>query len=116
MGIIAAAMAFVPNIGSLYGLRMLLGIAEAGFFPGVLLYLTLWFPGAYRGSLMGLFLLALPVSSALGAPLSSSVIQYWDGIFGLSGWRVMFLFEGIPAVLLAVVTWFYLTDRPSQAE
>ena len=64
---------------------------------------------------MGLFLLALPVSSALGAPLSSAIIQYWDGLFGLSGWRVMFLLEGIPAVVLAVVTWFYLTDRPSQA-
>ncbi|WP_370182013.1 MFS transporter [Rhodococcus wratislaviensis] len=114
-GIIAAAMAFVPNAGSLYTLRMLLGIAEAGFFPGVLLYLTLWFPRAYRVRLMGLFLLALPVSSALGAPLSSAIIQYWDGLFGLSGWRVMFLLEGIPAVVLAVVTWFYLTDRPSQA-
>ena len=114
-GIIAAAMAFVPNAGSLYALRMLLGIAEAGFFPGVLLYLTLWFPRAYRVRLMGLFLLALPVSSALGAPLSSAIIQYWDGLFGLSGWRVMFLLEGIPAVVLAVVTWFYLTDRPSQA-
>jgi ACS family tartrate transporter-like MFS transporter len=65
---------------------------------------------------MGLFLLALPVSSALGAPLSSAIIQYWDGLFGLSGWRVMFLLEGIPAVVLAVVTWFYLTDRPSQAK
>ncbi|MDI9947551.1 MFS transporter [Rhodococcus sp. IEGM 1305] len=115
-GIIAAAMAFVPNAGSLYTLRMLLGIAEAGFFPGVLLYLTLWFPRAYRVRLMGLFLLALPVSSALGAPLSSAIIQYWDGLFGLSGWRVMFLLEGIPAVVLAVVTWFYLTDRPSQAK
>nr|EJI98047.1 putative tartrate transporter [Rhodococcus sp. JVH1] len=115
-GIIAAAMAFVPNAGSLYALRMLLGIAEAGFFPGVLLYLTLWFPRAYRVRLMGLFLLALPVSSALGAPLSSAIIQYWDGLFGLSGWRVMFLLEGIPAVALAVVTWFYLTDRPSQAK
>ncbi|MFC9557423.1 MFS transporter [Rhodococcus sp. NPDC056960] len=114
-GIVAAAMAFVPSTGWLYSLRTLLGIAEAGFFPGVLLYLTLWFPRAYRVRLMGLFLLALPVSSALGAPLSSAIIQYWDGLFGLSGWRIMFLVEGIPAVLLAVVTWFYLTDRPSQA-
>lgn len=115
-GIVAAAMAFVPTAGWLYGLRILLGIAEAGFFPGVLLYMTMWFPRAYRVRLMGLFMLALPVSSALGAPLSSAIIQYLDGLFGLSGWRVMFLLEGIPAILLGVITWFYLTDRPSQAK
>lgn len=114
-GIVAAAMAFVPTAGWLYGLRIVLGIAEAGFFPGVLLYMTMWFPRAYRVRLMGLFMLALPVSSALGAPLSSAIIQYWDGLFGLSGWRVMFLFEGLPAIVLGVITWFYLTDRPSQA-
>ncbi|MBX5329959.1 MFS transporter [Rhodococcus fascians] len=115
-GIVAAAMAFVPTAGWLYGLRVLLGIAEAGFFPGVLLYMTMWFPRAYRVRLMGLFMLALPISSALGAPLSSAIIQYWDGLFGLSGWRVMFLFEGLPAIVLGVITWFYLTDRPSQAK
>lgn len=115
-GIVAAAMAFVPTAGWLNVLRVLLGIAEAGFFPGVLLYMTMWFPRADRVRLMGLFMLALPVSSALGAPLSSAIIQYWDGLFGLSGWRVMFLLEGVPAILLGVVTWFYLTDRPSQAE
>ncbi|WP_407726381.1 MFS transporter [Rhodococcoides fascians] len=114
-GIVAAAMAFVPTAGWLYGLRIVLGIAEAGFFPGVLLYMTMWFPRAHRVRLMGLFMLALPVSSALGAPLSSAIIQYWDGLFGLSGWRVMFLFEGLPAIVLGVITWFYLTDRPSQA-
>ncbi|NIL84710.1 putative tartrate transporter [Rhodococcus fascians] len=114
-GIVAAAMALVPTAGWLYGLRIVLGIAEAGFFPGVLLYMTMWFPRAYRVRLMGLFMLALPVSSALGAPLSSAIIQYWDGLFGLSGWRVMFLFEGLPAIVLGVITWFYLTDRPSQA-
>ena len=114
-GIVAAAMAFVPTAGWLYGLRIVLGIAEAGFFPGVLLYMTMWFPRAYRVRLMGLFMLALPISSALGAPLSSAIIQYWDGMFGLSGWRVMFLFEGLPAIVLGVITWFYLTDRPSQA-
>ncbi|OZD09751.1 MFS transporter [Rhodococcus sp. 06-221-2] len=114
-GIVAAAMAFVPTAGWLYGLRIVLGIAEAGFFPGVLLYMTMWFPRASRVRLMALFMLALPVSSALGAPLSSAIIQYWDGLFGLSGWRVMFLFEGLPAIVLGVITWFYLTDRPSQA-
>lgn len=115
-GIIASAMAFVPTANWLYGLRVLLGIAEAGFFPGVLLYMTMWFPRAYRVRLMGLFLLALPISSTIGAPLSSAIIQYWDGLFGLSGWRVMFLVEGVPAIVLAFVTWFYLTDRPSQAK
>lgn len=114
-GVLAAAMAFVPNVGSLYVLRILLGIAEAGFFPGVLLYLTFWFPAKYRVRLMGVFLLTLPASSAIGAPLSAAIMQWGDGLFGLSGWRLMYLIEGLPAVLLAVVTWFYLTDRPHQA-
>src|SRR3546814_1896527 len=115
-GILAAALAFVPNVGSLYFLRILLGIAEAGFFPGVLLYLTFWFPKKYRVRLMGLFLLTLPLSSALGAPLSAAIIQYGDGLFGLAGWRVMYLIEGLPAVILAFVVWFYLTDRPADAK
>ncbi|MDF3318740.1 MFS transporter [Rhodococcus sp. C3V] len=115
-GILAAALAFVPNVGSLYFLRILLGIAEAGFFPGVLLYLTFWFPKKYRVRLMGLFLLTLPLSSALGAPLSAAIIQYGDGLFGLAGWRVMYLIEGLPAVILAFVVWLYLTDRPADAK
>ncbi|MFC9841290.1 MFS transporter [Rhodococcus sp. NPDC127530] len=115
-GILAAALAFVPNVGSLYILRVLLGIAEAGFFPGVMLYLTFWFPKKYRVRLLGLFLLTLPASSVIGAPLSAAIMQFGDGLFGLSGWRVMYLLEGLPAVLLAVAVWFYLTDRPSQAK
>lgn len=115
-GILAAAMAFVPNVGSLYVLRILLGIAEAGFFPGVLLYLTFWFPAKYRVRLMGLFLLTLPASSAIGAPLSAAIMQWGDGLFGLSGWRMMYLVEGLPAVFLAFVVWFYLTDKPHQAK
>lgn len=115
-GVLAAAMAFVPNVGSLYVLRILLGVAEAGFFPGVLLYLTFWFPAKYRVRLTGLFLLTLPASSAIGAPLSTAIMQWGDGLFGLSGWRVMYLFEGLPAVVLAFVTWFYLTDKPHQAK
>ncbi|MGW6693585.1 MFS transporter [Rhodococcus sp. NPDC054953] len=114
-GILAAAMAFVPNVTSLYIVRILLGVAEAGFFPGVLLYLTFWFPAKYRVRLMGIFLLTLPASSAIGAPLSTAIMQWGDGLFGLSGWRLMYLVEGLPAVLLAVVTWFYLTDKPHQA-
>lgn len=115
-GIVAAAMAFVPTAGWLYGLRMVLGIAEAGFFPGMLLYLTFWFPRKERVRLTALFLLAIPISSALGSPLSAAVIQFGDGLFGLAGWRVMFLVEGLPAILLGLMTWFYLTDRPAQAK
>ena len=115
-GLVAASMAFVPTAGWLYGLRVLLGIAEAGFFPGMLLYLTFWFPRKERVRLTALFLLAIPISSALGAPLSAAVIQYGDGLFGLSGWRMMYLIEGLPAILLGLMTWFRLTDRPAQAK
>ena len=114
-GIIAAAMAFVPSAPWLYVLRTLLGIAEAGFFPGMILYLTYWMPRAERTRMTGLFMLAIPVSSALGSPMSTALMQYTDGWFGLAGWRMMFLVEGIPAILLAFVTWFYLTDRPAHA-
>jgi ACS family tartrate transporter-like MFS transporter len=114
-GVVASAMAFVDSTGWLYALRVLLGIAEAGFFPGVLLYLTWWLPRTQRVQLIGAFLVAVPLSSAFGAPLSGAVIQYGDGLFGLEGWRVMFLVEGLPAVLLGVACWFYLTDRPEQA-
>ncbi|MBC7724656.1 MAG: MFS transporter [Burkholderiaceae bacterium] len=115
-GILSAAMAFVQNAEGLYVLRVLLGIAEAGFFPGVMLFLTFWFPRKYRVRLIGLFLLTLPLSSIIGAPLSAALIQFGEPLFGISGWRVMFLVEGLPAVALAFVTWFYLTDKPSQAK
>ncbi len=115
-GIIATAMAFVPNATWLFVLRALLGIAEAGFFPGMILYLTYWLPREQRTRMTGLFMLAVPISSALGAPLSGLLMQYADGLFGLSGWRNMFLIQGVPAILLAGVTWFYLTDRPANAK
>ncbi len=114
-GIVASLMAFVDSAGTLYALRVLLGIAEAGFFPGIMLYLTWWLPRAQRVQLIGAFLVAIPLSSAFGAPLSGAIIQFGDGLFGLEGWRVMFLLEGLPAVVLGVVCWSYLTDRPEQA-
>ena len=114
-GLVAAAMAFVPTSGWLYGLRVVLGIAEAGFFPGMLLYLTFWFPRKERVRLTAIFLLAVPISSAVGSPLSAAVIQFGDGLFGLTGWRAMYLIEGLPAIVLGLMTWFYLTDRPAQA-
>nr|WP_184725947.1 MFS transporter [Saccharopolyspora phatthalungensis] len=115
-GVLATVMACVPNPATLVVLRFLLGVAEAGFFPGIILYLTYWFPAAQRAKAVALFMTAVPVSSAVGATVSSALISAGHGIFGLSGWRFMFLVEGIPAMLLAVATWFYLTDRPSQAK
>ncbi|GAB2555397.1 MFS transporter [Nocardia heshunensis] len=114
-GVIASAMAFVPNGTTLIVLRFLLGVAEAGFFPGILLYLTYWFPQRHRARIVALFMTAVPISTALGATLSSLLLQWGDGVFGLSGWRFMFLVEGVPSLVLAVVTWFYLTDSPEQA-
>lgn len=115
-GIIAAAMAFVPNAEWLYVLRFLLGIAEAGFFPGIILYLTFWFPKADRARAVALFMVAIPLSSVIGSPLSALLIQHGHELLGgLSGWRFMLLIEGIPAVLLGVMCWFYLTDRPKDA-
>ncbi|WP_227980848.1 MFS transporter [Nocardia spumae] len=114
-GVIATAMAFVPDGTSLIVLRFLLGVAEAGFFPGILLYLTYWFPQRYRARIVALFMTAVPLSTALGSTLSSLLIRYGDSVLGLSGWRFMFLVQGLPALLLAVATWFYLTDRPERA-
>ncbi|MEV1025222.1 MFS transporter [Streptomyces sp. NPDC050264] len=114
-GVVATAMAFVPDPTTLIALRFLLGVAEAGFFPGVILYLTYWFPTAHRTRVTALFLTALPVSTALGAVLSTNIIEAADGFFGLSGWRVMFLLEGVPAVVLAFITWFFLTEGPAKA-
>jgi sugar phosphate permease len=114
-GIVATVMAFTPNATVLIVLRFLLGVAEAGFFPGIILYLTFWFPAAQRARMTALFMTAIPISTALGAVLSTLIIQNGDGLFGLTGWRVMFLVEGVPSILLAVVVWFLLTDRPSAA-
>ncbi|GAA2335131.1 MFS transporter [Saccharopolyspora halophila] len=115
-GAVATAMAFVSGPVSLVVLRFLLGVAEAGFFPGIILYLTYWFPAAQRAKAVAMFMAAVPISSAIGAMVSSALISAGHGVFGLSGWRFMFLVEGVPAMLLAVVTWFYLTDRPEQAK
>ncbi|MEJ2887627.1 MFS transporter [Actinomycetospora sp. OC33-EN06] len=114
-GIVATIMAFTPNATVLIILRFLLGVAEAGFFPGIILYLTFWFPAEYRARAVGWFMVAVPISTAVGSTVSAVIISAGDGLFGLSGWRVMFLAEGIPAILLGVVTLFALTDRPDQA-
>lgn len=115
-GIVASIMAFVPNALSMYGLRFLLGVAEAGFFPGIILYLTFWFPKRERAKAVALFMIAVPLSSVVGSPISAWLIQAGHGvIFGLDGWRFMFLVEGVPAIIVGVLCWFYLTDRPRDA-
>jgi ACS family tartrate transporter-like MFS transporter len=101
---------------SFYGLRILLGLAEAGFFPGIILYLTYWFPPRQRARAVALFMAASPTASILGNPLSGAILQYMDGVGGLRGWQWVFLLEGIPAVVLGFVVLLYLTDRPEQAD
>ncbi|HPX37505.1 MAG TPA: MFS transporter [Mycobacterium sp.] len=114
-GIVAVAIAFAPNAGWLLALRFLLGVAEAGLFPGVILFLGHWFPAAYRARIVGVFMLAIPIASAIGTPLAAWLIEAGHGAFGLSGWRVMMICVGSPAVILGVICWFYLTDRPADA-
>lgn len=116
-GVIACLMAFVPNATVLNILRFALGVAEAGLFPGVIVYLTQWFPRSERARMISLFMIAIPISAVVGAPLSTALMQYGHGVFlGLDGWQFMFLIEGIPAVVLAVVTLLYLTDTPADAQ
>ena len=115
-GVVASALAFTPNATTLYVLRFVLGIAEAGFFPGVILYLTYWFPKRERAKAVAFFMVAVPLSSMVGAPLSGWLVSVGhDIVFGLAGWRFMFLVEGLPAIVVGIVCWFYLTDRPHQA-
>ena len=122
-GILSGAMAFIPAIAratgmgneySFYLIRVLLGVAEAGFFPGIIFYLTLWFPSVYRARIVGYFMAAIPLSTVIGAPISGALL-YLHGGLGLAGWQWMFIVEAVPAILLAFVVFFYLTDRPADA-
>ena len=113
-GLVAASMALVNSAQGLYITRILLGIAEAGFFPGVIFYLTLWFPTTYRARIYGYFYLAIPLTIVVGAPLSASLL-YLDGVAGFAGWQWLFLVESIPAVILGIVCFYYLTDTPEKA-
>jgi MFS transporter, ACS family, tartrate transporter len=113
-GLVSGAMAFVGGATSFYVLRFLLGAAEAGFFPGIILYLSYWFPARRRAAVTAVFLAAAPLSTALGSPVSAALLEL-DGIGGLAGWQWMFLAEAVPAVLLGIVVLFFLTDRPEQA-
>jgi ACS family tartrate transporter-like MFS transporter len=107
-------MAFITGDTSLFVVRALLGAAEAGFFPGMILFFTYWFPPAHRGRVVGLFMTAIPVSIALGGPVSTSLLEL-DGLLGLAGWRWLFIGEALPAVLLGLAVLVWLTNRPAEA-
>ncbi|HXW21218.1 MAG TPA: MFS transporter [Roseiarcus sp.] len=122
-GAVSGATAFIPQIvratglsaeSVFYALRFLLGFAEAGFFPGIIFFLTLWFPAAYRARSVGYFMAAIPLSIAVGSPISAALLGL-DGAAGLRGWQWLFIVEAIPSILLAFVAYVYLTNRPADA-
>jgi MFS transporter, ACS family, tartrate transporter len=114
-GILAGLTAMVTGPTSFGIVRFLLGVAEAGFFPGIILYFTYWFPSYHHARIVSGFLVGLPVAVAIGAPISTALLGL-DGLFGLRGWQVMYIAEAIPTVVIGVITFFVLTDRPSEAK
>jgi MFS transporter, ACS family, tartrate transporter len=114
-GLLSAATALVTGPTSFFIVRVLVGVAEAGLFPGLLLYFHRWFPQSHRGRVVGWFLTGLPLATAIGAPISTAFLQM-DGIWGLHGWQWMFVGEGIPTAMIGVTVLFYLTERPSEAK
>ncbi|WP_459662170.1 MFS transporter [Novosphingobium sp. 11B] len=114
-GLLSAATAFVTGENSLYVMRFLLGAAEAGFFPGVLLYLSYWLPRAYRARLVAIFMVSIPAANFIGAPISGALLSM-DGLLGMRGWHWVFILEGVPATILGVCCLFVLNDRPANAK
>jgi ACS family tartrate transporter-like MFS transporter len=112
--LISAANAFVVGANSFYAVRFLLGLAEAGFFPGIIYYLSLWFPARKRAAMIGVFMTAAPLSTAIGSPISAALLQL-EGFWGLAGWQWMFILEAVPALLLGLAVLVLLPDRPAQA-
>lgn len=113
-GLISGAMAFVSGETSFYVIRFLFGAAEAGFFPGIMYFLTLYFPAKYRGHMVGVFMAASPVSAVIGAPVSTLILGV-PPVLGLHGWQLIFILEAIPALILGVATLYYLQDSPAEA-
>jgi ACS family tartrate transporter-like MFS transporter len=114
-GIISACTMFVRDERSFYLLRMSLGLAEAGFFPGIILYMSYWFPANERARAVAWFMMASPLSGVVNGPISGVLLEYTNQSWGLAGWQWLFLLEGMPAVILGFVTWRFLTDRPEDA-
>ena len=114
-GLVSMAMIYISGKWSFYGMRVLLGLAEAGFFPGIVLYLTYWVPARERARMGALFMVAAPVAMAFGSAVSGLILRQLHSVWGLKGWQWLFLLEGLPAVALGVAVLFYLTDRPAHA-
>lgn len=114
-GVFAIAMGFISGATSFFVIRFLLGVAEAGFFPGVIYYLTLWFPAQYRGRIFGLFLIISPLNNTIAAPLGGLILRYFDGAMGLPGWRWLFIVEGLPTILMTYLCLRLVIDGPDKA-
>jgi ACS family tartrate transporter-like MFS transporter len=113
-GLVSIAMAFTRGPISFYLLRFLLGLAEAGFFPGIILYLSYWFPSHHRSTVTAMFMAAAPAAGLIGSPISGVLMQL-NGLLGLRGWQWLFIAEGFPAVVLGLITYHFLSDRPADA-
>jgi ACS family tartrate transporter-like MFS transporter len=113
-GLLSVAMAFIGGVWSFYIMRFLLGVAEAGFFPGIAYYLAAWFPAQYRARILAGFLVGIPFSTVIGAPVSGLLLEL-DGLWGFAGWKWLFIMEGVPAVIFGVVVARVLADRPEEA-
>src|SRR3984957_11936720 len=115
-GVTSILMMFVKTTTTFYALRFLLGVFEAGFYPGIILYLTYWYPTARRARAFGLFMSASAFAGVIGGPLAGGILTQLNGAMGWAGWQWLFLIEGAPSVVAGIVTLFYLTDRPEDAK
>ncbi|MQR00082.1 MFS transporter [Glaciimonas soli] len=115
-GLISSALMFVSSPFQFYVMRFLLGAAEAGFFPGVMFYLTYWFPAARRGRATGFFMMGAAAAGVIGGPVSTGLMVHLAGLHGLHGWQWLFLLEGVPAVILGIAAFFFLSDQPKDAK
>lgn len=115
-GVISSAMMFVTSVEAFYVLRFFLGVAEAGFFPGIILYLTYWYPAHRRGRIIALFMTAIAFAGVIGSPLSGWIMKSFSGVNGWAGWQWLFLLEGVPSVIVGIWVLFYLDDSVNEAK
>ena len=115
-GLVSVATAWVEGANSFYAARVLLGVAEGGFFPGMIYYITLWFPREYRSRVIGRFMVATAFSGLLGGPMASLIFANFEGALGVASWQWLFIIEGLPAVILGIACWWLLPDRPAHAK